>query len=1116
MCKTQTGNIEELTSEASVVEEGSAARVWEESMVIPTYKPYKPEPNPIFYETRITQGAKGNIYPMALTDRLSNERTEEAYKAVHLENEYIRLTVLPEIGGKIYSAVDKTNNYNFIYKNNVIKPALIGLCGPWVSGGIEFNWPQHHRPTTFMEIDHTVEENEDGSKTVWLGEVEPLYRTKGMVGVTIHPGKAYIEAKVRLYNPTPFPQSFLWWANLAVHVNENYKPVFPPDIDYVTFHAKTEVADFPVIKDRFAGIEYGCGTDITEYNNIPAPTSFFIFNSNYNFMGGYDTSRNAGVVHVADNNISAGKKIFTWGVGEFGQRWCQNLTDSDGPYIEIMTGVYTDNQPDFSWLQPYETKTFSQFWYPVKEIGPVKNANIDGAVSLEIVEETLRVGFYTTAAHKSASAAVMVNKQVIYEEKIDISPDKPYMASISVPRDTKEEGVEIVLSSSNKEIISYSHKGKYHSEPPKAIPPAKRPEEIKSNDELYLNGLHVEQYKHPTINPAPYYEESLLRDPGDYRCNNAMGLLCLKSGRFEKAVLYFKKALETLTHRNTNPYDGEVYYNLGLALSFTGRYEEAYKAFYKATWNYAWKTAGYQAASEIECRRGELLQALKHVELALSTNSESLKTRNLKAVILRKLGRLQEAEELCAATSSLDKLDFWSRYELFLIRRLQDRIDEAESVLGEVKKLMRSQGEAYIDLGINYSNAGFYGDALELLNEVAVQQNQKGHVYPMVYYHMGYYSELMGCKEAALNYFKLASNSPGEYCFPSRLEDIAVLKAAQKANPTDSKAFYYLGNLYYDKRQYREAIKNWEKSRDLDSNFATVHRNLALAYFEKKKDIPSAKISMEKAFKLNSKDSRLFFELLQLYKNINMPFAERLELLEKHSHLVEERDDLYIGKIALYTLLGKYDDSIELLKKRNFHPYEGGEGILTKQHITVYLLRGMEFLKEGEYEKAVEDFSEALRFPENYGEGRSYSLPEISVNYHYGLAYEASGNYDKAVEYYEKAALEKSIFREMDYYRGMAMIKLQRQSEARELFEGLIEYAQQELQKEAILGYTTNIPTILPFEPDIQKRNTIDNRYLLGLGYKGLGRMEEAQKEFKKVIELDINHLPVRVQLKGY
>ena len=343
---------------------GLDVAIWAQPVVIATYEPFPPDPNPMFLERRVYQGSSGRVYPLPITDGVSDERLDRSWQAIHLENRYIRLMLLPELGGRVHVALDRSTGYDLIYRQNVIKPALVGLAGPWISGGIEFNWPQHHRPSTFQPVDWSIERESDGGATAWCSEHEPMNRMKGMHGLRLRPDSALIEVRVRLYNRTPFMETFLWWTNIAVRVHDRYQAVFPPDVVHVADHARRAISTFPVARGRYYGVDYGARSeldaDLRWYRNIPVPTSYMATGTQADAFGGYDHAADAGFVHVADHTISPGKKLWTWGDSGFGHAWDRNLTDADGPYIELMAGVYTDNQPDFSQLAPHETRTFSQ------------------------------------------------------------------------------------------------------------------------------------------------------------------------------------------------------------------------------------------------------------------------------------------------------------------------------------------------------------------------------------------------------------------------------------------------------------------------------------------------------------------------------------------------------------------------------------------------------------------------------------------------------------------------------------------------------------------------------------------------------------------------------------
>ena len=450
-----------------------AVEVRVEDIVIPTYLPAPPDKNPMFLEKRVYQGSSGKVYPLPFTDRIAEKPVDRKWKAIWIENEFIRVMVLPEIGGRIHAMQDKTNGYDVLYHQPVIKPALVGLAGPWISGGIEFNWPQHHRPATFLPVEFEIEEHADGSKTVWCSDHDPMARMKGMHGVCLHPGRTYLELKVRAYNRTQFTQTFLWWANVATRVHEAYQSFFPPDVYYVADHARRSMSEYPFCRGRYYGVDYagrarnGCpeeagdarpvvpgwnreaGTpayapnDLSFYANIPVPTSYMCMGSREDFFGGYDYKAGAGIIHYANHHISPGKKQWTWGNHEFGYAWDRNLTDADargefGPYIEIMAGVYTDNQPDFSFLQPGETKSWSQYWYPIQKIGPAVHANLDAALSLRLADGELQFGVGVTAKQPRATVAVTHKGRQIARIQCDLSPAEPFVEKIKLPRGAAE------------------------------------------------------------------------------------------------------------------------------------------------------------------------------------------------------------------------------------------------------------------------------------------------------------------------------------------------------------------------------------------------------------------------------------------------------------------------------------------------------------------------------------------------------------------------------------------------------------------------------------------------------------------------------------------------------
>ncbi|KAF9119036.1 hypothetical protein BGX30_004120, partial [Mortierella sp. GBA39] len=655
-------------------------KVWEERVEIPTYEAGKPDPNPMFLEKRVYQGSSGRVYPLPVIDKIYDEKVSKSYRIIFLENEYVQIQVMPEIGGRIYRAVDKTNGYDFVYHNQVIKPALVGLAGPWISGGIEFNWPQHHRP----------------------------------------------KSTAQLYNRTAAPQTFLWWANPAVAVNDHTQSVFPPDVHAVFDHGKRDVSKFPIATGTYYKMDYSAGVDISKYSNIPVPTSYMAYHSDYNFVGGYDHGVGAGLLHVANRHVSPGKKQWTWGHGEFGKAWDRNLTDEDGPYIELMTGVYTDNQPDFSWLAPYEEKSFKQYFMPYKKIGLVKNASIDAAVNLETADGQALVQVYATSVFDQGRVLLKSAGQIVLDKTVKLSPSDVFQAEVNIGAEVREEELRvIVLDADGRELVSYRSMPKKIEQIPDPAKAIEAPELLPSTEALYLAGLHLEQYRHATREPEAYYLEGLKRDPGDIRLNNAYGLLLLRRGCFEESEVYFRKAIETLTRHNARPYDSEPFYHLGQTLKWQGRLEEAYAVFYKSVWTGAWQAAGYFALAQIACGQAQYDEAL------------------------------ELAETLVRETIRIDPVEFAARNELIAVYRETGRTAEAQEALGSLAGLMRGDAHNYIALAQDYADAGQYADALEVLGRI-VAPDQPG-VYPMVRYYQASWSRKNGQDGQADAYDKLAA-----------------------------------------------------------------------------------------------------------------------------------------------------------------------------------------------------------------------------------------------------------------------------------------------------------------------------------------------------------------------
>jgi tetratricopeptide (TPR) repeat protein len=1079
-------------------------KISEEMWTLPTYKVEPAEKAPMFYTGGSFQGARRVVYPYALNDVISNEKIEKDWKALTLENEYIKLCITPEIGGKLYYAADKSNGYNFIYKNNEVKPSNIGMTGAWVSGGIEWCVLHHHRASTMLPMDFSWAENKDGSKTIFIGETEPRHRMRWTVGVTVRPGKSYFEAELSIYNPTPYTNTFLYWANVATHTNENYQAIFPPSVEFATFHSKNDFTRWPISTEVYHGQDFTEGVDISWWKNVKKSASFFAWDLKEDFMGGYDHGTNSGTVHIGDHNIVKGAKLWEWGSGPRGQATEGRLTETSGPYVEIMVGAFSDNQPDYTWIRPYETKTWKQYWYPVKDIEGFKNANLDAAVNLEQREgNKVFLGYHSTQKVERARIVLRNGNAIVLQKDVQIAPEKAFTELIELEGNFKITDLytEMIDLETKEILISYQPKEKKHSEKlPEIVKAPPAPEDIATVEELYITGSRMEQFYKTSMN---YYEEALKRDPENIRTNTLVGNQYLKNGDYNTARKYFVTAAKRITSDYNRPSTCEALYLQGITLKALELYDEAIDTLYRASWDFAYHSAAYFELAQISCIKGDFTKALHQINESLSTNMKNHRAIALKASIQRKLDDYEGATETLENILKTDPLNFRFGNEVYLIAKESGNSQKADNILVSLTKKMRDFDQNYLELAVGYLNEGMFVEAENVLLRFKGEN-------PIVAYYLGYIQDHKGDKEKAEKYYRIAQSISEEYCFPFRLETIKILKKAIAYNESDGKAYYYLGNILYNK-QAEKAIEYWEEAVKNEPNLAMAYRNLGWGYYRHYKDFQKAIPYYEKAITLDNSDAILFTELDNLYELNNSPVVQRLKIFEGNEQVVNKRDDAFVRQITVLTLAGKPEKSVEYLKDKVFS-YREGNSRVREVIIDAQLSLGLKYMADKDYQKALDHFLLAQVPDEEAGSARSGNR-DIQVNYFIGQAYEALKQKEKAIDFY-RLATEAETSRMtgiMSYYQGLCFQKLKDKRKADEIFNDLIESGDKIITKS-----DENQEDFFAIFGEREAENTRNSRgyTLRGLGYKGMGKTALAKDDLTKAVDLSVSNLWASTELK--
>ena len=991
---------------------------------IPTYQIGAPEVDPIFFTGRVYQGAEGYIYPYPLYDVMTEKQEDKAYNVLRLDNEYVDLSILPEIGGRIFAATDRTNDYHFFYTQTGIKPALIGMLGAWLSGGVEWNIPDHHRASSYMPVNWKLEENPDGSKTIWVGETELRHRLKWSVGVTVYPGRSWVESRVKVINPTPMIQSMLYWANVSVHCNEQYQVIFPPDVQAGADHHKVYFTPWPVGpygSDRTQHADLSWWKNFTDNSR-----SIFAWGSQMEFLAGYDYGKDAGTVHVANRHVVPGKKFFLWGNNPNGQMWNKILSDKDGHYLELMVGAYSDNQPDYSWINPGEIREFRQIWYPIKGIRGVKNATDEAAVNFEPSDQagSYRVGYCVTQIQKGARVVVKQADQILLDKRVDVDPNRYFLEEVKVPSTVQPHDLYTALYDAEGRLLVDYRPVKLEEKPlPKVIDGTKPVQEYQTNEELYLAGLRVDQFNNARLSYMDFYEEALRRDSMDARVNIEVGKHYIRQAEWALAEKHLLRAQARLSHDYTRVKNTEALYYLGYLYQMTGRTAEAEEALWAATWTPDFKHPAFYQLAVAAVRAKDYPKALELIEQSLYVGARDLQALSVKAYILRQLGKQSEALATLDYIQSIDPLDYWSEAE-------QSFLQQGDASFLKGTRSYRSEGliamQELLEVVANYMTMGATQDALTLL-DAALAIGTPFADAPLVHYYKAYNLLQQGKESEAQAEIAVAGQLSPLHNYPLRLEEVALFDRLVQVAPQDAKLPYYQGNLLYYLGQKEAGLTAWKQSVTLDPSFSIANRNAGFGEGVKG-NWEEAIAYYDRAIEANPEDALLLTESDKLYEQANRPFDQRLKRLEKRMKTVLKHDDAVMRLLTLYNWAGQYDKAIRILDNRHFHLWEGG-GQVHDIYVDSHALKGLKLLTGKQYAKAIQEFDLAGQYPVNLEVAPpTHGGYTAKLAYLSGLACEGQGKTAEAKAFFEQSAQAevRGGLSDLGYYKARAWAKLGR------------------------------------------------------------------------------------------
>lgn len=843
-----------------------AVHVWQDTMEMPTYEEGPPDENPPF-DQFVTNGRYN--YPYTMRENLTNRVAPHRWRALNLENEYLKCVILPDLGGHLYRCIDKRNGADLFYKNPSLKFARIAYRGVWAAYGIEFNFPVSHNWMTASPVDFSTSTTPDGSASVWVRNIDRVYGMEWRVELTLHPGQTVLEQKTTLYNPGTARHRFYWWTNAGVQVWDDSRLYYPQE--FSVFHGFTDLDTWPV--DR-------AGVDLSVVGNHKyGAVSRFSFASNEPYMAVYHPKTNAGVVHYSTRTDLPSKKVFSWGSDAEGLEWRNALSDNHSAYVEIQAGLFRD-QETYGFLDPQQAIHFTELWLPTLDIGGVTRANPTVVLNLtrgpSAKPETvaLEVALNVTRDYPNAKLQILDASIVVASETVSLTPRSLFRKRFPDLPSRKTYSVNLA-DASGRMILTHTE-GKYDfvpkSEVPKELPaPYVYPPVEKRAESDFLEFGTEQERNGEVLNALSTYREGLKRFPDSVILHRAAGRLDVALKQYADATVQLSPVLGRISN------DKEASYYLGLSYAATGELAKARCAFEVSEQYGTFRAPSLFELAALDARKGELKKAHEKLATAYTEFPDAARLSDLDVSLLRNLGDPKGADELQHKLQLADPANTFLRYE-------GTHLDREDQSLWEH---LAADPERILNIAVLYMHFGFYADALEILAReyptgtgvVSEPSMPRPELYPLLAYYRGYCREML--HKDGNSDFQAASQMPMTYVFPSRPESLDVLRRAISAEPKDANAHALLGSLYMSGGMQDAAMTEWSVARELNPAIPALLRNMGYTVLYLKESPEHAIELFTAGTKYDRQNAENYLGLERALREAGRPPDERCAALQK-------------------------------------------------------------------------------------------------------------------------------------------------------------------------------------------------------------------------------------------
>jgi tetratricopeptide (TPR) repeat protein len=898
--------------------------VWQGTLTLPVYEEGLPDPNPPF-----DQFATNRFnYPYTLRTHLTDRRTSHALRAVFLENQYLKCTILPDLGGHLYTCIDKINGRPMFYANPSIKKANIGYRGAWAAFGVEYNFPVSHNWMSLSPVDFAFAENADGSGSVMVGNIDRVYGMQWSVEMRLKPKSTVVEQRVTLYNRDDVRHRFYWWNNAGVEVWDDSHIEYP--MRFAASHGFTEVEPWPVDTS---------GRDLSIiHNQTEGPVSLFVHGSREPFMGVWNPHTHSGTVHFADYDKLPAKKAWSWGADADGLDWRKALSDNNSAYVEVQAGLFR-NQETYAFLEPRESIHFSEYWMPVRDIGGITRANLCGVLHLSRENTTLVIGFNANRPVSGAVITVADDQGRVFNESADLTPDEAWSGKVKLPDVNLKYTIEI-RDHAGRLLMRQKEDG-YDWTPGSEVrvgpqPRYRLPASDQRSEDEWLQVGEQQELNGKLLLALDTYQQLLQKFPTSYSGRKAAGRLSVALLHYEEAI----KLLEAVHNRNTT--DLEASYYLGIAYEGSGIADKARESFEAAYRSPEWRASAALRLGELCARGKQLNDAESYFSEALRAAPDDLRAGEELSALERANG--QEAQARTRAEDWLERFpeSYFLREELGT-RDTQHLADDDSRIL---------------NIAAEYMRLGLYQRALDVLShsypDPLPDQSEPGRPAPsqnpMLAYYRGYCRQKLG--QSPTGDYGTGASLPTQYIFPGRAEDLIVLETAVEAAPGDANAHYLLGTLYFSRAFTDEALREWRRASELNPRIPVLDASLGLALLQVKKDPQSALTAFRNGIDNDRGNEAVYLGADQALSILGHPSSERSEVLEHYPDRVNMPPDLVFELALNLAESGEFERAAALFHNRFFARQEGGTNA-RQVWVEVELQRALSLARHHDCQEAI-------------------------------------------------------------------------------------------------------------------------------------------------------------------